>query len=47
MALQTQVNFALLSKEQIIELCKKYGVKPEDPNAEVKINSIMVADVKA
>lgn len=46
MALQTQVNFALLSKEQIIELCKKYGVNPEDQNAEVKINSIMVVAAK-
>lgn len=46
MALQNQVNFALLSEAQRIELCKRYGVSPNDTNAEVKINSIITEAAK-
>lgn len=46
MALQTQVNFALLSEAQRIELCKQYGISPDDKNAEVKINDIFTEAAK-
>jgi hypothetical protein len=46
MSLQTQVNFSTLSEAQRIELCKKYGIDPNDTSAEVEINDIFTEAAK-
>lgn len=37
-----QIKFSTLSESQRIELCKQYGINPNDADAEVKINNIFL-----
>lgn len=46
MSLQNQVNFSTLSEAQRIELCQKYGINPDAPDAALQVNSIMAKAFK-